>query len=153
MEQLYDYRARLLERYRAAAREFQRAVISAVKSSPHQKEGEWSIHQLAAHTRDVEKMVYGVRIRRTLGEENPLFENFDGDAWMAQHYRTDEPVESILKELMESVEEAAAQLAGIPPAAWARPSRHATYGNDFTLQTWVERGLAHIEEHLKSVTG
>jgi hypothetical protein len=35
--------------------------------------------------------------------------------------------------------------------AWSRTSRHTTFGSGFTLQTWVERDLAHIQEHLKAV--
>jgi hypothetical protein len=42
-------------------------------------------------------------------------------------------------------------LGRLPAEAWSRESRHATFGGGFTLQTWVERDLAHIEEHLKVV--
>ncbi len=152
MEQLLEYRQRLLARYEAAAREFCEAVETATSpNSPREAEG-WSVHQIAAHTRDVEKMVYGLRVRRTLEEDNPLFENFDGDAWMAEHYRADEPLASILDELAGSVREAVTHLRGLAPEAWTRESRHATYGAGFTAQAWVERALAHLEEHLKSVT-
>jgi hypothetical protein len=152
MEQLLEYRERLLARYEDAAGEFRDAVIKAFNSTRLHKTGGWSIHQIAVHTRDVEKLVYGSRIRRTLEEENPLFGNFDGEAWMAEHYQADEPIETILDELVQSVQGAVTQLKRIAPEAWTRPSRHATYGDGFTSQTWVERALAHIEEHLKSVT-
>ena len=42
-------------------------------------------------------------------------------------------------------------LRALPAEAWSRESRHATMGSGFTLQTWVERGLAHIEEHVETV--
>lgn len=151
MEQLYEYRGHMLDRYTEAAREFREAALSNARHT--HAEGEWSVHQLAAHTRDVQKLVYGERVRRTLEEENPLFENFDGDAWMANHYNADEPLKTILDSLVKSVDESVTQLRGLAPNAWTRPSRHATYGADFNLQTWVERGLAHIEEHLKTVKG
>jgi hypothetical protein len=151
MDQLYEYRGHLLDRYNGAAREFRQAALS--HASHPRGEGEWSVHQLAAHTRDVQELVYGARIRRTLEEENPLFENFDGDVWMANHYKPDEPLETILDSLVKAVDGMVTQLRGIASAAWTRPSRHATYGADFTLQTWVERGLAHIEEHLNTVKG
>lgn len=153
MDQLLEYRQRLLARYEAATREFREAVETATSPNSPIEAGGWSAHQIASHTRDVEKMVYGLRVRRTLEEDDPLFENFDGDAWMAEHYRADEPLASILDELVGSVQEAVARLRGLPPEAWTRPSRHATFGGGFTAQTWVERALAHIEEHLKSVTG
>lgn len=153
MEQLLEYRQRLLDRYEAAAREFREAVETAADPTVPREAGGWSVHQLAAHTRDVEKLVYGLRVRRTLEEDDPLFENFDGDAYMAEHYRADEPLASILDELADSVRGNAARLRGLPPEAWTRTSRHAAYGGGFTVQTWVERALAHIEEHLKTVTG
>ncbi len=152
MDQLLEYRQRLLDRYEAAAREFREAVETADSPNVPREAGGWSAHQIAAHTRDVEKMVYGMRVRRTLEEDDPLFENFDGDAWMAEHYHPDEPLASILDELAGSVQEAVARLRGLPPEAWTRPSRHAAYGGGFTTQAWVERSLAHIEEHLKTVT-
>jgi len=30
-------------------------------------------------------------------------------------------------------------------------SRHTTLGSGLTLQSWVEKDLAHIEEHLETV--
>ncbi len=72
---------------------------------------------------------------------------------MDEHYRADEPLASILDELAGSAQAAIARLRGLPSAAWTRPSRHAAYGDGFTTQAWVERSLAHIEEHLKTVRG
>ncbi len=92
----------------------------------HCKADGWSIHQIAAHTRDVEKMVYGWRVRRTLEDENPLFENFDGEAWMAEHYQADEPMETILNELVDSVQEAcrAAESSRVRGLDATRPACH-----------------------------
>ena len=153
MEQLREYRQRLLTRYEAAAREFRTAVETATNPNIPREADEWSVHQIAVHARDVEKMVYGLRVRRTLDEDDPQFENFDGDMWMIEHYNADEPLASILDELVGSVQEAVARLRGLPPEAWTRPGHHATYGGGFTAQTWVERGLAHLEEHLMTVLG
>jgi len=151
LDQLLEYRQHLLARYEAAAREFCAAVETATRPEVPREADGWSVHQVAAHTRDVEKMVYGMRVRRTLEEDNPLFEDFDGKAWMEEHYRAGEPLASILDELAGSVQAAVARLRGLPSAAWTRPSRHAAYGGGFTTQAWVERSLAHIEEHLKTV--
>jgi hypothetical protein len=151
MEQLLEYRTHLLDRYEAATRQFCEAVETAARSKVQNEASGWDAHQIAAHTRDVEKMVYGLRVRRTLEEDDPLFENFDGDAYMAAHYNPEEPLASILDELAASVRDAVARLRSIPPETWTRPSRHETYGAGFTAQTWVERSLAHVEEHLKTV--
>jgi len=142
----------LLEQYEESAREFCRAV-KAVSNPLVKIEGsEWNAHQLAVHTRDVETLVYGLRLRRTLEENDPLFTNFDGDAWMAEHYDPNEPLASVLDELLASVLANAARLRNLPPEAWTRTSRHEAYSGSFTAQTWLERSLAHIEEHLKTVS-
>ena len=153
MEQLLEYRSHLLDRFEEATRQFREAVEIATQPNVPKEADGWSVHQLAAHTRDVEKMVYGLRVRRTLEEDDPLFENFDGDAYMAAHYNPEEPLASILDELADSVRANVARLRALPPDAWTRPSRHETYGAGFTAQTWVERALAHVEEHLRSVIG
>ena len=70
---------------------------------------------------------------------------------MAEHYEPDEPLASILDELSASITETVSMLRELPPEAWSRESSHEVYGEGFTLQTWVERGLAHIEEHLQTV--
>lgn len=151
MKQLLEYRSKLVDRLEVATNEFRHACLTI--SDPHQTtdEGGWSIHQLAVHTRDADKLVYGLRIRRTAEEDNPEFENFDQDEWMAANYDPDEPLASILDELSASITKTVSMLRVLPPEAWNRTSSHEIYGGDFSLQTWVERGLAHIQEHLEAV--
>lgn len=147
MKELLEYRVKMAARLAEAAQEF----CSACKtfSSPFAKvDGEWTVHQIASHTRDVDKIIYGARIRQTLNEENPEFKSFDADAWMADHYNKDEPLENILSDLSENVADLRRILQTMPHEAWSRVSRHETMGGGLTLQLWVERSLAHIEEHL-----
>ena len=150
MEELIEYRSRLLDRLSAAAGEFRSACL-AVHDPAAPIGGGWNVHQIAAHTRDVDKMVYGLRARRTLKENNPEFPNFDGEAYMAAHYDPAQPLQDILDALVSSLEELAQLLRGLNGAAWARESRHETQGAGLTLQVWVERSLQHIEEHLATV--
>ena len=153
MIELIDYRKKLVDRLGEAAKEFQAACL-AVKD-PHApiEEGGWSVHQVAVHTRDVDKLVYGMRVRRTLAEDNPEFPNFDGETYMAEHYDPQEPLRDMLEGFVGNVESLAESLRAMPDVAWARLSRHVTQGSDITLQVWVERGLGHIEEHLGTVRG
>lgn len=150
MKELMEYREKLITRLGEAAREFYDACKAV--SDPYQSAaGEWSIHQMAAHTRDIDRVVYGRRFRRTLNEENPLFQNFDADVWMAENYKADEPLVSILDGFLASVDEMCQLLSAMPQVGWSRLSRHEALGNELTLQLWVERDLAHIEEHLKAL--
>ena len=151
MNQLLEYRSKLIERLGTAADEFHTACLEVGNPFRAVDEGGWNTHQLAAHTRDVDKVVYGMRIRRTIQEDNPEFQNFDADEWIAANYNADEPLASILDGLSASVRQITSVLRELPPEAWSRESSHVTYGGGFTLQTWVERALAHIQEHLETV--
>ena len=151
MKELNEYRVLLMNKLVATAREFQ-AVCLAVKV-PHGPldEGGWNVYQVAARTRDVDKLVYGMRAQRTAVEDNPEFENFDGDQYTRDHYSAEESLQTMMAGFVENVEALANTLRVLPIEAWSRVSRHAKLGNGFTLQTWVERDLAHIEEHLETV--
>ncbi|MGB8983537.1 MAG: DinB family protein [Anaerolineales bacterium] len=150
MKELREYRKKLIKRLLHAAREFRSACL-AVQDPLAPLEGGWSVHQIAVHTRDVEKLVYGWRVRRTAAEENPEFPNFDGNTYLAEHYAAGESLHEVLDGLVKNTEELVELLGNLPAEAWSRVSRHATLGGGLTLQTWAERGLAHIEEHLESI--
>ena len=151
MKELIEYRKQLLSRLVAAAKEFRDACLAAKDVyAPLDKDG-WNVHQIATHTRDVNDLVYGLRAKRTVQEDNPEFQNFDGESYMTEHYDTSLPLNKILDEFVENMEALYDFLKPLPAEAWSRESRHLTFGGGFTLQTWVERNLAHIEEHLESV--
>lgn len=151
MKELIEYRRRLVDRLAEAGREFRSACEARDPASV--VEGDWTVRQVAAHVREVDQAVYGARVRRTLGEDNPAFASFDADAWMAGHYDPREPLVKILDEFQSSLDDLCRRLDGMPASAWSRLSRHETAGEGLTLQLWVERSLAHIEEHLQAVRG
>ena len=150
MKELMEYRVKIVERLGEATREF-RAACEAVSDPFTIMEGAWTLHQIASHARDVDKFIYGARICQTLNEDNPEFKNFDADAWMIAHYNKEEPLAEILDEFSRNVEELCKTLSGMPREAWSRESRHETMGGELPLQLWVERSLAHIEEHLQTL--
>ena len=151
MKELTEYRKNLVKRLEAAANEFREACLQVNDAfAPVDEEG-WNVHQIAVHTRDVDELVYALRARRTAVEDNPEFPNFDGEAYMLRNYNSSEPIEEVVNRLVENVRSLVEWLRALPPASWSRVSHHTTLGNDLTLQTWVERDLAHIEEHLETL--
>jgi hypothetical protein len=151
MMELTEYRTNLITRLVAAARKFRTECLAAHDAFMPLESGGWTIHQIAAHTRDVDRLVYGLRARRTAMERNPEFQNFDGEGYMAEHYSKSEPLNEILDGLVEQVESLVKDLRALPSEAWARESSHVMIGRGLTLQTWVEKDLAHIEEHLETI--
>ncbi len=150
MKELLEYRVKLIARLSESAQEF-RTACEALKDPYTKVEGEWTLHQIASHTRDVEKLIYGARVRQTLNEDKPQFKSFDAEHWMLTHYNKEESLTKILDELSSNVGDLCKTLRDLPPEAWSRESRHETLGGELTLQLWVERSLAHIEEHLQIV--
>jgi len=153
MKELQEYRTSLINRFVQVMDEFCSACLVVQDIYAPLAKGSWNVHQLAVHVRDVDMLVYGVRARRTANEDNPAFQNFDGEAYMAEHYSASEPLKQILDELRGNVEGLANLLRQLPSDAWSRESRHATFGKGFTLQAWVERDVAHIVEHTEAVKG
>jgi len=151
MNELAGYRLSLMKRLEDAADEFRSECLAIKDPYAPLGKGSWNIHQIAAHTRDVDKLVYGLRARRTAVEDNPEFPSFDGEAYIAEHYDSSESLSELLNGFVESVQALVELLRALPIAAWSRVSRHTTLGSGLTLLSWVEKDLAHIEEHLKTV--
>jgi hypothetical protein len=151
MKELAEYRMNLMHRLEDAAHEFREECLRVEEPNTALQADGWTLHQLAVHTRDVDKLVYGLRAHRTAVEENPEFPNFDGEAYMSAHYNASEPLEEVLSSLVENVHSLVEFLRALPIESWSRVSRHTTLGRDLTLQTWVEKDLAHIKEHLETV--
>ena len=151
---LDDYRRRLLECYRsqpAAYRERLRHSNGASLQAPI-KPGEWSAHQLIFHVRAADEQAYGPRLLRILREDRPQLENYDEVAWMADHYDPSEAAEAILDRWQAARQAWAGILESAPPGAWSRAGLHPFYG-ERTLQWWLERAVAHGEDHRRQLEG
>ena len=151
---LDDYRRRLLKRYRsqpAAYQERLRRMNGASLQAPI-KPGEWSAHQLIFHVRAVDEQAYGPRLLRILGEDRPQLEDYDEAAWMADHYDPSEEAGAILDRWQRARYACADALESAPPEAWGRAGLHPFYG-ERTLQWWLERAVAHGEDHRRQLEG
>src|SRR5947208_6445329 len=77
-----EHRA-ILERMRSSAGVVRRAVEAAppARFAVPPRDGEWSAQETLTHLRDVVIHVHGLRIRRLLYEESPLFADFDEEGY------------------------------------------------------------------------
>ena len=151
MKEVSEYRRHLLEQLIASASKFRKICLAVQDPFVPLEEGAWSVHQIVAHVRDVDQLAYGLRVKRTATEDNPEFDNFDAEAYAREHYSPAESLERILDGFVQSIESLTNMLRSLPPEAWSRVSHHEKLGTNLTLQLWVERSLAHIEEHLEAV--
>lgn len=106
----------------------------------------WNVHEIAFHTRGIAVLVYLVRLRRILTEENPELVLFDEERWMAEQYDPAMPLARILDELDQAHRDMAALLAQCSQADWERTGRHAEYGPR-TATWWARQAIAHAWEH------
>jgi len=152
MKEVSAYRTQLISRLMASAREFRKVCLTVQDPFIPLEENGWNVHQIAAHVRDVDQLVYGLRAQRTAREDNPAFSNFDGEAYAREHYSLEESLKDTLDGFVQSIESLTDILRSLPIEAWSRVSHHEKLGENLTLQFWVERSLAHIGEHLESVS-
>jgi len=151
---LEDYRRRLLERYRRQVTRFAEhpALRDAQRSRVAIKPGEWSAHQVLFHTCLVDEKSYGPRLGRVLREDRPMLEDFDADRWMDEHYDPAEAVAAILDRWRRVRDEVAAEAEAAPPEDWSRTGRQPFWG-ERTAQWWIERAVAHADDHWRQLNG
>jgi hypothetical protein len=149
MEELWAYRQRLLATHAAQVDR----LGSVLEGIPERRltrrpaGGGWSAHQLAVHVRDVEVQAYVPRVHRLLAEEDPQLSDFDAEAFMAAHYDPAEPVAQIVQDVAQARQGVRRMLDYGNAAGWSRTGRHPALGI-CTVQAWVERAVAHFDEHL-----
>jgi hypothetical protein len=153
-EQLYDYRARLLDRFEQQPAEFA-AVLAGIPEPEwrtRQDERGRTLHMIAAHVRFLETLAFMPRIRAVLNEENPNLVAYPTHHFADERYDPDEPMAAILEEWSHTRAEIVQWLRPLDAAGWTRLGFHAPSG-ERTLQWWVERTYAHAREHLDEIRG
>lgn len=153
MQELLDYRQALLERFGGVVEDLQAAARRLEEGQFRSAlEASRSAHPVIAHLLDVERQAYWLRMERILSEDCPQLPVFDAEAWARERYQPTEPLELILEEYAQLRRSELERLQFMPPGGWSRQGRHPAYGLR-TLQWWVEKSLAHSEEHLRSLQG
>jgi hypothetical protein len=152
MEELYEYRQRLLERMEGVIEDLRKAASSASskewRTAP--PEDQPTPHWILAHLRNIEVQALAPRIKKILNEDDPHLILFDDDHWMEINYDPDEPVEAMIDEYERIRNEEMSWLEEMDISGWSRTGRHPWFGVR-TLQWWVEKTLAYAEEHLEDI--
>ena len=114
----------------------------------HPIPNKWSIGEIVAHLRDVEREVFQVRLRRALLEDDPTFELWDQNraAWDRQYNDLDH--RAAAREFAEARGGTVELLAGVPLESWHRSGTHPERGA-LTVEEMVSRQVRnHDVSHL-----
>ena len=99
----------ILERMRSSAGVVRRVVEAAPpgRFGRAPREGEWSALETLTHLRDVIVHVYGLRIRRLLYEDAPVFGDFDEEGYRRASLARGEAVADLLDTIVAEHEQLA----------------------------------------------
>ncbi len=153
-EQLYDYRARLLDRFEHQPAEFAAVVAGFPEPEWHSRRDALgrTLHMLAAHVRHLETLAFRPRIQSILTAENPELTAHATHHFADELYTAAEPMAHILTEWSHARAEIVQWLRPLAPPDWGRLGFHPPSGAR-TLQWWVERAYGHAREHLDIIRG
>ncbi len=109
--------------------------------------GENTPHYILCHLDALEGQVFTSQLLRFILEDTPTLTLFDDQAWMAVHYRPDQPASEVIEDISRLRNAQVAWLEKLPPAGWGRLARHPWWGMH-ALQWWVELQLDESIKHL-----
>jgi hypothetical protein len=143
----------LLDRIRATTTVVREAVEVARRGrfTEPPRPGEWSALETLTHLRDVVVHVYGLRLRRLLYEEAPVFADFDEEGYRRASLARGESAEQLLDSIVGEHEQLARLLETLPDEAWARAGRHPSLGT-MSIEFLAQRVSEHAEEHAAQIT-
>jgi len=113
--------------------------------------GEWSALETLTHLRDVVVHVYGLRIRRLLYEDAPVFADFDEEGYRRASLARGESAEHLVDSIIGEHEQLARLLETLPDEQWARAGRHPSLGT-MSIEFLARRVGEHAEEHAAQIT-
>jgi hypothetical protein len=143
----------IIEQIRSSAGVLRRAVEAAPPGGLTRvpREGEWSALETLTHVRDVIVHVYGLRIRRLLYEDEPVFADFDEESYRPASLARGETAEALVDTITGEHEQTARLLAALPDTDWARQGRHPVFGV-VSIEFLARRIGEHAVEHAAQIS-
>lgn len=133
----------------AALREAMAAVPPGQQDRPP-RAGEWSVRETLIHLRNVIVMVYGLRLRRLLYEREPVFGDYDEEAFRREDLARHESLEDLVRMITAEHEQIVRLLDGLPAERWSREGRHPELGA-MSIESLARQVGAHTEEHARQI--
>jgi len=114
------------------------------------RDDRWSPLEYACHVRDVFRL-FGRRLGLMLGEDDPLFANWDQDATAVDDRYHEQDPAVVAGELAVAADALAAAFETVVGAAWQRRGRRSD-GAQFTVESFGRYLLHDPVHHLHEVT-
>ena len=143
----------IVEQIRSSFAALRRAVEAAPpgRLTRTPSEAEWSALETLTHVRDVVVHVYGLRIRRLLYADDPLFADFDEESYRRASFARGETAGALLDTIAGEHEQTARLLAALPDGDWARQGRQPVFGA-VSIEFLARRIGEHAVEHAAQIT-
>lgn len=114
-----------------------------------EREGKWSVLEVAQHLADVELMV-GIRIRRIIAEPNPPLAAFDQDLWTGGLKYNGRNISDVLEDFAALRKANLRLLRSLEPEQFERCGVHSERGEE-SLAFTVKLYAAHDRYHLGQI--
>lgn len=115
--------------------------------------GKWSILEIVAHMRDMERDAYLARYRRILAEENPALPDIDGDIYAIRGDYRSLKLADVLRDWLKLRKECLKLLKSVKGPRWERMGTHETAG-PLTMDALLRRqAMGNDEAHLAQIEG
>jgi hypothetical protein len=113
--------------------------------------GKWSIGEIVVHLRDVERELFQTRLRRSLYEDNPVFETWDQDRAAQERDYLGQDAHAALAEFRDLRAETVRMLGSVPLDFWGRVGVHPERGPATVEQQVVRQIRNHDLSHLVQI--
>lgn len=132
------------------------ALAAAVRQVPLGREaeppapGEWSAHETLVHVRNVALLVLGLRLRRLLYEDDPVFADYNDGPIRQRNLQQPEPLGEILDMVVNEHKQIAGLLKTLLYSEWQREGRHPERGR-MSVEFLTRWAIEHAEEHADQI--
>jgi uncharacterized damage-inducible protein DinB len=115
--------------------------------------GKWSILEIVAHMRDMERDAYLGRYRRILAEDNPSLPDLDGDLIALRDDYRSLKLADLVRDFVKLRKECLKLLKSVKAAQWDRVGAHETAGPLSMTDLLHRQAIANDEAHLGQIEG
>ena len=113
--------------------------------------GKWSIVEIVAHMRDMERDAYLARYHRILTEDNPILPDIDGDVLAIRSDYRGMNLSELMRDWLKLRKECLRLLKSVKGARWERSGTHETAG-PLSMDTLLRRhAMGNDEAHLAQI--